>query len=179
VTPRFQSTLERLKAKIRTVPDFPQKGVLFRDITPVLADGQLFRFVVTLLSDRYHRRRVDKVVAVDARGFLLGGPVAHVLGAGVVPVRKGGKLPYKTYQLSYQLEYGSEVLAVHQDAISPGERVVIIDDVLATGGTAATTAKLVQTCGGEIIELAFLVELLDLGGRERLGALPYFAAVQI
>ncbi|WP_174582784.1 adenine phosphoribosyltransferase [Candidatus Methylacidithermus pantelleriae] len=171
--------MERLKAKIRTIPDFPRKGVLFRDITPVLCDGQLFRFVVTLLSQRYHRKNVQKVVAIDARGFLLGGAVAHVLGAGVVPVRKGGKLPYKRYELAYELEYGSEVLAVHQDAILPGERVVIIDDVLATGGTSVTTAKLVQTCGGQILELAFLVELLGLGGRERLGNLPYCALIQL
>jgi adenine phosphoribosyltransferase len=173
----FKSAIERLKASIRDVPDFPKPGVLFKDITPILANGQLFRLAVTIFAERYQRKSVEKIVAVDARGFIFGGALAHYLGVGLTMVRKKGKLPYKSHSHEYELEYGQGVLEMHIDAIEPKQRVVIIDDLLATGGTAEATAKLVEKCGGEIVELAFLVELEFLKGREKLKNYPVFSAI--
>jgi adenine phosphoribosyltransferase len=157
-----------LRSLIRDVPDFPEPGVLFKDITPLLADAEAFALVVDRLSEHFVGRHIDKVVGVEARGFVLAAPVAHRLGAGLVPVRKPGKLPWDTHAATYDLEYGSDRLEVHQDAVAPGERVVVVDDVLATGGTAAATAELVETLGGEVVGLGFLIELAFLGGAARL-----------
>lgn len=174
----FRSAVTRLKQSIRTVPDFPKEGIEFRDITPILADGQLFRLAITVFAERYQRRSIDKIVAIDARGFLFGGALAHLMGVGLVPVRKTGKLPFDTHSAEYELEYGTDSVQIHTDAVEPGERVIILDDLLATGGTAAAAARLVNECGGEIIELAFLIELDGLGGREKLADLPVFSAIQ-
>jgi adenine phosphoribosyltransferase len=173
----FKSAIERLKASIRDVQDFPKEGVLFKDITPILSNGQLFRLAVTIFAERYQRKSVEKIVAVDARGFIFGGALAHYLGIGLTMVRKKGKLPYKSHQHEYELEYGQGILEMHIDAIEPNQRVVIIDDLLATGGTAEAAAKLVEKCGGEIVELAFLVELSFLHGRKKLEKYPVFSAI--
>lgn len=174
---QFKSAIERIKANVRDVPDFPKPGILFRDITPILANGQLFRLAVTIFAERYQRKSVDKIVAIDARGFIFGSALAHFLGIGLVLVRKKGKLPSNSYSADYDLEYGSATVEMHKDAIRPGERVVIIDDLLATGGTAAAAISLVQKCGGEIVEVAFLIELAALKGREKLQSAPIFAAI--
>ncbi len=157
-----------LRSLIRDVPDFPEPGILFKDITPLLADAEAFALVVDRLAEHFVGQHIDKVVGVEARGFVLAAPVAHRLGAGLVPVRKPGKLPWETHAATYELEYGSDRLEVHQDAVAPGERVVVIDDVLATGGTAAATAQLIETLGGEVVGLGFLIELAFLGGAARL-----------
>jgi len=167
-----------LKAKIREIPDFPKAGILFRDITPLLADGAAFRRVIDLLGDRYADQRIEVVVGVEARGFVMGSALAYRLGAGNVLVRKRGKLPYKTFHSTYALEYGTDTLEIHQDAIRPGQRVLVADDLLATGGTISAAADLVRQLGGEIVELAFLIELTDLGGRARLQDHAVFSLLQ-
>src|ERR1700753_3267711 len=140
----FKSAMDRLKANIRDVPDFPKKGVMFKDITPILANGQLFRLAVTIFAERYQRKSVEKIVAIDARGFIFGGALAHYLGIGLAVVRKKGKLPFESHETECELEAGRGVLEIHKDAVKPHQRVVIIDDLLATGGTAEGAAKLVQ-----------------------------------
>lgn len=167
-----------LKAAIRDVPDFPTKGILFRDITPLLRDGRLFRQAVDMIAQRHEGRGVQAVVGIDARGFIFAGAVAYRLGVGMVPVRKKGKLPWKTVETSYTLEYGSETSEMHVDAIRPGDRVIIVDDLLATGGTAMAAATLVRRLGGEIAEIDFLIELTPLRGRERLREYAVFSAIQ-
>jgi adenine phosphoribosyltransferase len=157
-----------LAARVREIPDYPQPGVVFRDITPLLADHVAFAGAVDAVVAHYGRGNIDKVVGIEARGFILAAPVAYHFGAGFVPVRKAGKLPAATYEESYQLEYGSASIEVHQDAFDPGDRVLIVDDVLATGGTAAAAAALVVRGGGNVIGVSVLVELTFLGGRERL-----------
>lgn len=169
--------VERLKAAIRDVPDFPKQGILFKDITPVLADPALFKLAVDTFVERYKGQKIDKVAVIDARGFLFGSAVAYRLGAGIVPVRKKGKLPYKTIEESYSLEYGTATLAMHVDAIRRGERVLLLDDLLATGGTAAATAGLIEHLGGAIVEIAFLIELAFLKGREKLTKYKVFAPI--
>ena len=165
--------LERL---IRDVPDFPKPGIMFKDISPLLADHDGLSAVVRALAaaaaDADGEPLVDKVVGIEARGFILGAPVALALGAGFVPVRKAGKLPGPTHRVSYALEYGEAVLEVHADAIEPGERVLIVDDVLATGGTVAAARSLVESCGGEVVGAAVLMELSFLPGREALAGMP-------
>lgn len=175
---QFKGAIERLRANIRDVPDFPKPGILFRDITPILLDAQLFRLAITLFAERYQRKNVDKIAAIDARGFLFAGALAHVLGAGLIPVRKKGKLPFKTHTASYDLEYGTNTLELHVDAVRPGQRIVLLDDVLATGGTASAAVSLLQKAGAQVVECGFLIELLNLNGREKLGALPIFSAIQ-
>lgn len=170
--------LERLRTKIRDIPDFPKPGVAFKDITPLLADGQAFQTAVDLLGDRYLDAKVDLVVGVEARGFIIGSALAYKLKVGNVIIRKAGKLPYKTHRAVYQLEYGTDTLEIHQDAIHPGQRVLVADDVLATGGTVATAVDLIKTLGGEIVELAFLVELTFLKGREKLQGYPVFSLIK-
>jgi adenine phosphoribosyltransferase len=162
--------LETLYALVRDVPDFPKPGILFRDITPVLLDPTALGEAVERIIAPYRAAGVTKVVAVESRGFVLGAPSALALGAGLVLVRKPGKLPAATRRASYQLEYGSDALEVHVDALAATDRALIVDDVLATGGTAAATADLVEQAGAEVVGLSFLIELADLGGRARAGA---------
>ncbi|TLY30454.1 MAG: adenine phosphoribosyltransferase [Nitrospirae bacterium] len=156
------------KALIREVPNFPKPGILFYDITTLLKDARAFRHVVDELASRYRDKRIAKVVGIESRGFILGSPLAYNLEAGFVPVRKAGKLPADIFEVKYNLEYGSSSLAVHRDAITMGERVLIVDDLLATGGTAAATVNLVRQLGGEIMGLVVLVELESLKGRNKL-----------
>ena len=160
--------IEDLKALVRDVPDFPQPGVVFKDITPLLADEIAFSTVIDLIVVHFGRGNVDKVVGIEARGFILASPVAYHFGAGFVPVRKKDKLPWETITEEYELEYGTAALEIHKDAIRPGERVLVVDDVLATGGTARATASLVERVGGKVVGIACLIELTFLGGRERL-----------
>ncbi len=158
-----------LRARIRDIPDFPTPGVLFKDITPLLAHADSLRAVVGAIVEHFDGdRRPDTIVGIESRGFLLAAPVADRLGAGVVLVRKPGKLPWRTVREDYDLEYGSDALEIHADALRPGERVLVVDDVLATGGTAAATVRLVERLGAEVTGLAFLIELAFLGGRARL-----------
>ena len=164
------ASLEELAQSIRNVPDFPKPGIQFKDITPVLASGRLFDATIHHLLSDLPAGSVDKIVGIDARGFIFGAAAAHRLGAGFVPVRKKGKLPWDTHEQSYDLEYGSSTVAVHTDAVAPGERILLVDDLLATGGTAAACAELVERVGGELCGLAFVVELADLNGRAKLPA---------
>lgn len=156
---------------IRTIPDFPHEGILFRDVTTLFSDPRGFRMAIDQLLHPYAGVRFDKVVGLEARGFILGGAVAHQLSAGFVPVRKKGKLPGKTIEQSYKLEYGEATVEVHDDAILPGEKVLLVDDLLATGGTAEAGISLIERLGGEVIGCAFVVDLPDLGGRKRLEGL--------
>lgn len=164
-----------LKGKIRQVPDFPKAGILFYDVTTLLQDPLAFREALDRMEGGFAGKGVQKVVAVESRGFILGGPLADRLHAGFVPVRKPGKLPAERYEEKYDLEYGTDTLAIHKDAISPGEKVLIVDDLLATGGTARTTVSLVRRLGGEIVGMAFLIELASLGGRAKLDGIPITA----
>ncbi len=157
-----------LRSKIRDVPDFPEPGVVFKDITPLLRDRQTLELACELMARPFLRSSVDLVVGVESRGFIFGPPVAMRLGVGFAPARKQGKLPWRTRQQSYDLEYGQDVIELHEDAIQPGQRVVLVDDVIATGGTAAATAKLVREMGGEVVGKSFLIELSFLNGRARL-----------
>ncbi len=166
---------EELKAHIRNIPDFPRPGILFRDITPLLADAAAFSETINTICSRYEGRRIDKVVAIESRGFVFAAPVACHLGAGLVPLRKPGKLPYQTIKESYALEYGEAALEVHRDAIEKGDKVLILDDLLATGGTAAAAVSLVKKLGGEVVELCFVIELKTLRGREKLSGVPIFS----
>lgn len=161
--------MDSLKSKIRSVPDFPKAGILFYDITTLLSDKEGFQQCIDELTRPFETTSVDVVVGVESRGFIIGGAVADRLGAGFVPVRKKGKLPFTTVRETYDLEYGTDCLEIHSDAVQPGQRVLIIDDVLATGGTAAATTALVRRLGGDVQSLAFLVELAFLNGRARLG----------
>lgn len=157
-----------LKGRIRDVPDFPSPGIVFRDLTPLLGDAEALRFTVDALADAFAGRRIDKVVGVEARGFILAAPVAYRLGAGFVPVRKPGKLPWRTESEEYALEYGVDRLELHADGVASGEQVLIVDDVIATGGTARATVRLVERLGATVSGLGFLVELTFLAGREKL-----------
>lgn len=161
-----------LRTYVRDIADYPKEGVTFRDITPLLGDAGTFAQAVSGIVDEFQGVAVDRVVGVEARGFIFGAAVAYRIGAGFVPVRKPGKLPWAVVREEYELEYGTDKLEIHRDAIHPGERILIIDDVLATGGTAAATATLVETLGGVIAGLGFLLELEDLGGRTRIGDRP-------
>jgi adenine phosphoribosyltransferase len=161
-----------LQALVRAIPDFPQTGILFRDITPLLKDARAFATTVDMLADEFIGEDVDYVVAIEARGYVIGAPLAYKLGAGLIPVRKPGKLPYTTIKADYALEYGTNTLEVHSDAVGPGHRVIIVDDLLATGGTASATKTLVERLGGEVVGAGFIIELTALGGRAKLGSTP-------
>ena len=160
-----------LKEHIRDIPDFPKAGVVFKDITPLLADVEAFKFTVDALAEHFSGRPVDKVLGIEARGFIVAAPVAYHLGAGFVPVRKAGKLPWEIERQEYTLEYGTDLLEIHRDAVTEGERALIIDDVLATGGTAAATVRLVEELGGTVAGLGFVIELAFLEGRSRIEGL--------
>jgi adenine phosphoribosyltransferase len=165
-------TPTEIEAAIRNVPDFPKPGIQFKDITPVLADARLFAGAIDLLTENFKPDSVDAVVGIDARGFIFAAAAAIKLKAGFVPVRKKGKLPYTTHEQAYALEYGSATVAMHIDALKPGARVLLIDDLLATGGTASAAAALVQKLGAKILETSFLIELKFLNGREKLKGFP-------
>jgi adenine phosphoribosyltransferase len=164
--------VEKLRAAVRDVPDFPKKGIIFKDITPVLSDSGLFRASIDLFLERCRGREIDKIVGIDARGFVFGSAVAYELGVGFVPIRKRGKLPYRTEIAKYSLEYGEAEIEMHIDAVTAGERVVLVDDLLATGGTSAAATALIQRAGGNLIEAQFLIELEFLDGRKRLNPTP-------
>ncbi len=170
--------LEELKNKVRNVPDFPISGIMFRDITTLINDGEAFRFVIDQLHQRYRDKEIDRIVGIESRGFIFGGALADRLGCGFVIARKPGKLPAETEEESYDLEYGTATLQIHTDSIKPGERVVIIDDLLATGGTLAATTKLVERIGGEIAEIAVVIELVFLKGRDKLKNKSMFSMIQ-
>jgi len=161
-------TMDRLKAKIRSVPDFPKPGILFYDITTLLKDPEGLRLAIDGLALPHRDQKIDVVVGMESRGFIFGSAVADRIGAGFVPVRKPGKLPAKTIKAQYALEYGTDALEMHADAVGKGQRVLIVDDLLATGGTARATTDLVKNLGGEVVALAFLIELVALGGRQKL-----------
>jgi adenine phosphoribosyltransferase len=161
-----------LQAFIRAIPDFPQPGILFRDITPLLKDARAFSSTIDMLGDEFIDTDVDYIVAIEARGYVIGAPLAYKLGAGLIPVRKPGKLPYTTIKADYTLEYGTNSLEVHSDALAAGHRVLIVDDLLATGGTAAATKTLVERMGGEVVGAGFIIELASLAGRAKLGSTP-------
>jgi adenine phosphoribosyltransferase len=169
--------LDQLRGLIRDIPDFPQPGVVFKDITPLLADENAFSSVIDLIVVNYGRGNIDKVVGIEARGFILASPVAYHFGAGFVPVRKAGKLPWNVEWEEYALEYGTAVLEAHQDAVRPGERVLIVDDVLATGGTARAAARLVERLGGQVVGIACLIELSFLNGRDNLAGRDFFSLI--
>ncbi len=164
--------LDKLRAGVRDVPDFPKKGIIFKDITPILSSGPLFRASIDAFLERCRNQKVDKIVGIDARGFLFGSAVAYELGVGFVPIRKRGKLPFKTEIAKYSLEYGEAEMEMHIDALVPGEKVILVDDLLATGGTSAAAAVLIAKVGGQLIEAQFLIELEFLNGREKLAPTP-------
>ena len=174
----YNAKCEFIKSKVRSIPDWPIKGVIFRDITTLLEDPKAFKAICSIFYDRYVNEKVDKIVGIDARGFLFGAVLAYELDIGFIPIRKKGKLPYKTISESYTLEYGEETIEIHEDAITSGDRVVIIDDLMATGGTIAASAALVEKLGGDILECAFVIELPDLKGREKMGNRNCFAIIE-
>jgi adenine phosphoribosyltransferase len=165
------SVADDLLAAIRTIPDYPKEGILFRDITTLLGDARAFRRAVDALVQPWAGSKIDKVAGIEARGFILGGAVAHQLSAGFVPIRKKGKLPYETVRIAYSLEYGLDEMEMHKDAIVAGEKVILVDDLIATGGTAEAATKLLQQMGAEVVAACFIVDLPDLGGRQRIEAL--------
>src|SRR5688500_15298873 len=170
--------MQALKQRIRHVPDFPKAGILFYDVTTLLRDPQGFKLAIDAMSEPYRDAGISLVVGIESRGFILGAAVADRIGAGFVPVRKVGKLPHTTIRVSYDLEYGSDSLEMHSDAVEPGQRVLIVDDLLATGGTASATVRLVKELGGQVEGVSFLIELVGLGGRSRLAGEQISAVLQ-
>jgi len=169
---------QELKEAIRDIPNFPKKGIIFKDITTLLKDGDKFRVTVDRIVNEYKTKHVDVVVSVEARGFIFGSAVAYKLGAGIVPVRKKGKLPYRTHSITYDLEYGQDTLEIHQDAFKKGAKVLIVDDLLATGGTTRAVVDLVEKIGGNVVGLAFLIELTALKGRGKLKGHSVFSLIK-
>lgn len=170
--------MENLKKLIRDVPDFPKKGIIFKDITPLLQDPNGLRTAVEVISQHYKTRKIDVVVGAEARGFILAPTVAFNLGAGFVPIRKPGKLPYKKISESYSLEYGTDTLEMHQDGVRKGQQVLMVDDLLATGGTMAACCKMVESLGGNVAGCAFLIELMFLNGKNALGKYDIFSVIK-
>ena len=162
----------------RDIPDFPKQGVIFRDITNLLKDGPVFKRAIDALGRCYDSQRIDMIVSIEARGFIIGSALAYRLGSGLVPVRKKGKLPWRVYRQNYDLEYGQDQVEVHQDAITPGQNVLIVDDVIATGGTVEAVVKLIKEMKGNIVGAAFLIELMDLKGREKIKDIPIFSLIK-
>jgi adenine phosphoribosyltransferase len=172
------SEIAEIRRAIRDIPDFPKPGIIFKDITPLLGNGPLFQRTIELLASRYQSQKIDVVLGIESRGFIIGSALAYRLGAGFCIVRKPGKLPYETHSASYELEYGSDTLEVHRDGIQPRSRVVIADDLIATGGTAAAAVALVDKLSGNVVECAFVIELSFLKGREKLNPCPVFSLIQ-
>jgi adenine phosphoribosyltransferase len=170
-------TMESIKAKIRTIPGFPKEGILFRDITTLLKDAQAFRQTVDAFVNRYGKMDIDMVAGIESRGFIIAGAIACLLGKGFIPIRKPGKLPAETYRRDYQLEYGTDTIEMHRDAVTRGMRVLMVDDLLATGGTMKAACELVEMAGGKVVECAFIVDLPDLKGKEKLESYPVFTLV--
>jgi adenine phosphoribosyltransferase len=166
------------KEKIRVIPDFPQPGIRFKDITTLLKEGPAYRAAIDAMVERLKDKQIDLIVGPEARGFVVGAPLAYALGAGFVPVRKAGKLPWETIETEYSLEYGKDKLAIHRDAIQPGQRVLVADDLLATGGTISATINLVRQLQGDLVGAAFFIELSYLNGREKLQDIDVFSLVQ-
>lgn len=173
----FEPNHDWLKEHIRDIPDFPQAGVNFKDITPLLADKKAFTYTIDAIAHTFDRDEIDKVLGIEARGFMIAAPLAYRFTAGLIPVRKKGKLPWEVATETYDLEYGTDSLEIHRDAIEPGERILIVDDVLATGGTALATAQLTERCGGKVSGIAMLMELAFLKGRERLEGYNVFSLI--
>ena len=167
-----------LKAAIRDVPDFPKKGIIFKDITTLLAKGELFRHAIDEIAEHFKNKGITKVIGIESRGFIIGSAVAYKLGAGVVPIRKKGKLPYKTISATYQLEYGTDTLEMHEDGVTSKEKVLIVDDLLATGGTVSATIELTKKLGADIAGVAFLIELEFLKGRNKIKDLDVFSLIK-
>lgn len=167
-----------IKQKIRVIEGFPKEGISFKDITTLLSDGEAFKYTIDKMVEQVKDKKIDIVVGPEARGFLLGAPIAYSLGVGFVPVRKPGKLPSDTLRYTYNLEYGTDSLEIHKDAIKPGQRVLVVDDLLATGGTISAVAKLVQQLGGEVVGISFVIELTGLNGREKLKSFDVNSIVQ-
>ncbi len=170
--------IDSIRKAIRDIPDFPRPGIVFKDITPLLGDGPLFAKTIDVLAERYRDKKIDTVLGIESRGFIVGAALAYKLGAGFCVVRKPGKLPYDTHSASYELEYGTDSLEIHIDAIPQNARVLIVDDLIATGGTAAATAQLVSKLGGEVVECVFVIELSFLKGRDKLQPYGVFSLVQ-
>lgn len=160
-----------LRAAIRTIPDYPKKGILFRDITTLLGDAKAFRKAVDELVQPWAGAKIEKVAGMEARGFILGGAVAHQLSAGFIPIRKKGKLPHKTVSVAYELEYGTDIMEIHADAVTPGEKVILVDDLIATGGTAAGAIQLLQKMGANVVAACFVIDLPELGGAKKIESL--------
>jgi len=167
-----------IKSLVRTIPDFPKKGIMFRDITTLLRHGKGFNYVISEFAKRYKKKKIDVVAGIESRGFIIGGAVANQLKVGFVPIRKPGKLPHKTIREDYELEYGNGSLEIHLDAINKGDRVLLIDDLLATGGTAKAAINLIEKKMGKVVEAAFIIELPDLKGREKLKGYPVFSMIE-
>jgi len=167
-----------LEKSIRNIPDFPKPGILFRDVTTLIQNKAAFKKSIDLLVKKYKGKKVDKIVGVEARGFIFGAALAHKLGAGFVPVRKKGKLPYKTISTTYELEYGTDTLEIHKDAIAAGEKILIIDDLLATGGTVKAVVDLIKQLQGKILGIGFVIELVDLHGRDKLKEYPLYSLIK-
>jgi len=173
----YEPNHEWLKEHIRDIPDFPKPGVTFKDITPLLAHKKAFSYTIDALAHQYDRDEIDKVLGIEARGFMVAAPLAYRFTAGLIPVRKAGKLPWEVESETYDLEYGTDELQMHSDAIEPGERILIVDDVLATGGTALATAKLTERCGGKVAGITTIMELAFLNGRDRLSGYDFFSLI--
>ena len=173
----MDSRIESIKARIRDVPDFPKPGIVFKDITPLIGHGPSLRMCIDLLEDRFRAEKADLIIGIESRGFIFGAALADRLGLGFVPVRKPGKLPYRTTRETYSLEYGSDALEMHEDAVE-GQRCLVIDDLLATGGTAAATGRLVDRLGGKVVGFSFVIELDFLAGRRKLDGHPIFSLIR-
>lgn len=169
---------EWLKDHIRDIPDFPKEGIVFKDITPLLADKKAFTYTIDAIAHHYDRDKIDKVLGIEARGFIVASPLAYRFTAGLIPVRKKGKLPWKVESQEYELEYGTDLLEMHQDAVAEGERILIVDDVLATGGTARAVAQLTERCGGKIAGIATIMELSFLNGRDAIKGYEFFSLLK-
>jgi len=169
---------EGLKKHIRNVPDFPKKGIIFRDITTLVGNKEVFKFVTNELARRYRKKAPDYIVCVESRGFIFGAALAYALGCGLVPVRKKGKLPCETHEATYELEYGTDTLQIHKDAFRQGEKILVVDDLLATGGTISAAIELINKLGGQIVEIAFVIELEFLKGRGKIKDVPVFSLVK-
>lgn len=170
--------MEKIKSAIRGIPDFPKPGILFYDITPILQHPEHFKTVLEALTERYKSMGISKILAMEARGFIFAAPLASAIGAGFVPLRKPGKLPYKTVSENFNLEYGSDSLEMHEDAVEAGEKVLVLDDLLATGGTAEASIRLARKQGADVVEAGFVIELSFLNGRKRLGDVPVYSMIQ-